>query len=145
MGESVLSPELAERLAMAACENGKDWLEVHSDVDLALTSIIVRDTLFAALYDQYEEYRAEVSAKNNDRADIQLHSLAEHLRYQSLVLGDVLEKHRTLGRESLAKATEGRIQALQNRVGLRRMKIENSRTLSSEYNEVALSIIRIEP
>lgn len=142
-GGAFLDPDVAERIVMDACEKGKDWLEAQSDVDLNSVYQIANDSLFARLDDEFEEYRQEVIAKNDDRADIQLHTLEQHLEQQNYMLQEVLQKHRLHGRESLARATEGRIQALQSRVEQRRMKIESRRAIRSQSKEIALAVIRV--
>ena len=142
-GEDVLEPEDAERLAVAAMAKGEDWLEARNVVDLERAHQIANDILFGSLDEEYEAFAGKLKAKNEDRADIQLRTLDQHLRQQTRKLREILEKHRASGRDSLAKATEGRIRALKNRVEQQRMRIEGRRAVSSEPREIAIAIIRV--
>ena len=65
--------------------------------------------------------------KNADRADVQEKTLDRHLDNQLAKLNEVLEKHRGLNRASLAKATEGKIEKLKNRVDRKKIEIRQRR------------------
>jgi superfamily II DNA or RNA helicase len=145
----VISPEMldsetSERLAGFAVIDGQDWIEARNALDLDLAYQLANDLLFAHLDEAYELFERELRAKNEDRADIQMQTLNEHLVRQTNQLEDILHKHRSMNRETLVKATEGRIRALQHRVQLQRLKIENRRTVSSTSREIGLALIRIE-
>lgn len=140
----MLDAEISERLAGLAVTVGQDWIEARNLVDLELAYKLANDLLFAHLDEAYESFERELRAKNEDRADIQLRTLEEHLVRQTTQLEDILRRHRAVGRETLAKATQGRIRALQHRVQLQRLKIESRRTVSSTSREIALALIRIE-
>ncbi len=139
----LLDSDVAERIAIAAISKGEDWLEARNTIDLNLVYEIANNSLLARLDDEYEVYRREVTAKNDDRADIQLRGLEHHREQQTRKLLEVLEKHRLNGRNSLAKATEGRIHALENRVEQSRMKIDSRRTIRSQSRELAIAVIQM--
>ncbi|MBI5647497.1 MAG: DEAD/DEAH box helicase [Ignavibacteriae bacterium] len=139
----LLPQENAEKMALAAVQCGQDWLEARNIVDLDLAYKIINETLFAELDEEYEEYAREISAKNHDRADIQLRTLEQHLRQQEGKLLEIRSKHYEHGRESLVKATEGRIRALRNSVDLQRLGITRRREINSESREIAVAIINI--
>jgi superfamily II DNA or RNA helicase len=141
--ENLLEPELAERLAVAAVESGQDWLEARNVVDLELAYNVSNDILFAHLDEEYEAFYRELRARNEDRADVQLRTLEQHLHLQTARLQETLQKHRARGRESLVKATEGRIQALKDRVEQQRLRIESRREVRSQSQETAIAIICI--
>ncbi|MDY6826623.1 MAG: SNF2-related protein [Bacillota bacterium] len=139
----VIDPDDAERLAIASIVFGQDWLEARNSIDLEHAYYVANDFLFYMLNRDYENYLRELEARNEDRADIQLQTLNQHLRKQNENLQEILLKHQMAGRETLVKATEGRIRALKNRVEQQRLKIENRRTVQSEDREIALAVIRI--
>lgn len=85
----------------------------------------------------------ELKARNEDRADIQLRTLEQHYERQMAVLRETWEKHRVHNRETLVKATEGRMRALDNRVKQQRLKIESRRKVRSEAREIAIAIIQV--
>jgi superfamily II DNA or RNA helicase len=141
--ERVLDPELAERLAVAAVERGADWLEARNVADLDRAYRVANDVLLAHLDEEYESFGRELRARNEDRADIQLVTLDQHLRQQAARLQETLEKHRMRGRTSLVKATDGRIRAIHNRVEQQRLRIEARRQVRSQSREIAIAVIRV--
>ncbi len=142
-GNELLEPEDAERLAVAAVANGEDWIEARNVVDLERAYQIANDVLLSNLDEEYEAFAWELKARNEDRADIQLRTLEQHLRQQIAKLEEILQKHRVSGRESLMRATEGRIRALQNRVEQQRLRIESRREVRSEAREIAIAVIKV--
>lgn len=141
--DALLEPEVGERLAVAAVASGEDWIEARNVVDLERAYEVVNDVLLGNLDEEYEGFSRELRARNEDRADIQLRTLDQHLRQQTSKLEAIREKHRERGRESLAKATEGRIKALEGRVEQQRLRIESRRAVRSESREIAIAIVQI--
>jgi len=139
----LLEPELAERLAVVAVASGQDWLEARNVVDLEHAYRVANDTLFGHLDEEYAAFLRELRARNEDRADVQLRTLEQHLRLQTGRLQETLQKFRARGRESLVKATEGRIRALEGRVELQRLRIESRREVRSQSQEIAIAVIGI--
>ncbi|MCC6151852.1 MAG: DEAD/DEAH box helicase [Planctomycetes bacterium] len=141
--QQLLSIDMAERLAGAAVALGQDWPEAPIVVDLECAHRVAKDVLLGALYDDFESVTREISARNEDRASIQLATLEEHLRQQTGKLEETLGRHRTFKRDSLVKATEGRLQALQSRVNQQKLKIEARRRVKSDSQEIAVAIIQV--
>jgi superfamily II DNA or RNA helicase len=139
----VLEPELAERLAVAAVASGQDWLEARNVVDLERAYMVANDMLLGHLDEEYEVFSRELRARNEDRADVQLRTLEQHLRLQTARLQETLQKHRARGRDSLVKATEGRIRALEGRVEQQRLRIESRREVRSQSQEIVIAVIGI--
>lgn len=128
---------------MAAVASGEDWLEARNVVDLEHAYHIANEVLLGRLDEEYEAFERQLRAKNEDRADIQLRTLEQHLKQQTEKLQEILQKHRELGRESLVKATQGRLRALEARVEQRRMRIQSGREVRSQSREIAIAIINI--
>lgn len=140
---TLLGPDVAERIAVAAVASGKDWIEARNIVDLERAYEVVNNVLFGHLDEEYESLLQELRARNEDRADIQIRTLDQHLREQTIKLEAIREKHQASGRESLVKATEGRIKALEGRVEQQRLRIESRRDVRSESKEIAIAIIQM--
>ncbi len=140
----LLESEIAEKIAVAAVTNGEDWLEARNVVDFKRAYHVANEVLFGNLDEEYKIFSRELKAKNEDRADIQLRTLEQHLRQQLAKLEEILERHRAHGRDSLVKATEGRIRALRNRVEQQRLRIESRRKVRSDAREIAIAIILVE-
>ncbi len=140
----IFEAEFSERLAGLAVTIGRDWIEARNVVNIELAYQVANDLLFAHLDEAYDIFEQELRAKNEDRADIQLRTLEEHLTRQKTQLQDIVLKHRERGRDSLVKATEGRIRALGNRVQQQRLRIESRRVVRSTSREIALALIQIQ-
>lgn len=139
-----IDPEVAERLAISAIVCGVDWLEAPNIIDLRHAYYVANEFLFYRLNRDYETYLRELKARNEDRADIQLQTLNQHLQQQTEKLQEISLKHKMYGRDSLVKATDGRIRALSSRVEQQKLRIESRRKVRSEDREIALAVIRIE-
>jgi hypothetical protein len=131
----------AERLASACARHGSDWFEANTTVDVDLAVRIADDYLFADLEKEFEEYVEDVRRQNEDRADLQLKNLERHLNNQRRQMLAVLDRHKLLGRESLVKATEGRIHALESRMEQRTLKIETNRIIRYRNDEVLVALV----
>lgn len=142
-GGVLLKHDLAELLAAAAVADGKDWPEARNVVDLPRAYHVANENLFGYLDDQYQTFDREMRARNEDRADIQLRSLNQHFLGQTERLRETLKVHRAKGRESLVKATEGRMRALEARVSQERLRIESRREVRSQSKEIAIAIIGV--
>ncbi len=139
----LIPPESAEKLALSAISGGEDWLEAKNLVDLDLIYRIANDTLFGSLDEKYEIMKLELRAKNEDRGDLQLKTLDQHLEHQTEILERVMDSHRFRGNESLVKATEGRLRAVQHRVEQQRMRIESRKEIMADSQEIAIAIIKL--
>jgi superfamily II DNA or RNA helicase len=142
-GGGLLEPELAERLAAAAVADGKDWPEGRNVVDLERAYEVANEALFGSLDDEFVAFDREIRARNEDRADIQLRTLDQHLQSQAARLRETVQVHRAKGRESLVKATEGRMRALEARVAQERLRIESRKEVRSQSKEIAIAIIGV--
>ncbi len=139
----LLDTDTAERIAVAAIAHGEDWLEARNIVDIERAYRVANDVLLGDLDEEYETYTQELRARNEDRADIQLRTLDQHLGQQTAKLEEIRQKHDASGHYSLVKATEGRVRALQHRVGQQRRRIESRRNVRSQSREIAIAIIDI--
>ena len=140
----VVDSETAERLAVAAVAWGEDWLGARNAIDIGRVYELANDVLFGSLDEEFEAFERELMAHNGDRADIQLRSLEQRSRQQLATLRVTLERHKGHDRHSLARATEGRIAALENRVEQTRLKIENGRAVLAESRETAIAVVRVD-
>ena len=60
------------------------------------------------------------------------------------MLEQVRQRHISRGRDTLVKATEGRMQALKARVERRRLQIEDGRRLEHRKDEICVGLLRLE-
>lgn len=139
----LLTANDAEKLASVSISYGEDWLEAENIIDLEKVYDIVNNVLFNNLDEEYYIFLGELTAKNEDRADVQLKSLEQHFDRQKLILEETRKKLVTQRRDQLVKATEGRKRALQSRVEQQRLKIESGRKIFSETKEIAIALINV--
>ena len=136
-------PDDAERLAATAVASGEDWLEGRNVIDLERAYYVANEFLFGKLDEENQLFVQELKARNEDRADIQLRTLEQRYGQQMAKLEEIREKHRIYNRGALVKATEGRINALKNRVTQQRLKIESQRKVREESRDIAIAIIHV--
>ena len=134
--------EFAERLVLAAAQDGEDWIGARAELGLAGAS---RDAeqLFDGLALRFERHIADVEAENLDRADIQERNLDRHLARQRRTLQEVRARHQAQGRAALVRATEGRLAAAEERVLRQRQKIEARRRVEREEEEMVAAVVRV--
>jgi superfamily II DNA or RNA helicase len=131
--------ETAERLVLAAAQHGRDWAQVRHDVVLG-DAFREAESAFERLVRRYEEFVAEMRAKNEDRADIQERNLRNHLEHQRDTLQSILEQQRR-AESRIAPATAGRITKLENRVDRELLKIRERRRLTSSQDETLVTLV----
>jgi hypothetical protein len=137
-----LSSEEAERLVTRTAQAGTDWHTVGESVGLGLAAEQAEELLEAAEKD-YEEFIKSTRDENNDRADIQQQSARAHLETQETTLRRVAADHLACGRDSLAKATEGKLEKLRERIREKLANIESSREIACRRDEESLGVIRV--
>jgi hypothetical protein len=137
----VLSETASEQLAVTAALDGSDWLEARNKVDFELAHELANEDLFGELDDRYQVFVDEIRAQNADRAEIQKRSLDRHLDSQLSKLTEIAEKHRQADRDSLVKATYGRIEALKGRVDRQRRQIADKSELRAESQEICVALV----
>lgn len=141
-GNQFLTEEEAESLVTTAAMHGDDWLEARNIVDLEIIANLA-DQCLNYSDDRYEAYIAQVTAENNDRADLQEKSIDRHLETQKAKLEQVREKHLVEGRASLATATSAKIKALEERVQMKKTKINERRGIRARKDDVCVGVIQI--
>lgn len=144
-GESsaFLDADKGESLITLAAIHGTDWLSADSVVDLQNARARAEQCLTRSIR-EYDRFVRDTENENNDRADLQLASLERHSSRQLNMLNEVLLGHRAKGREPLAKATEGRIAKLKERVSWKSRDIESNRDIKSNRNDICVGIVRVE-
>ena len=135
--------DLAEQLVVTASRRGGDWVSAGEDMDLEDLGRAIESCL-AKAEAKYEGFVRSLSDENLDRADVQLQNLDRHLKGQMRKLTEIREGHEAAGRQSLVRATDGRIKALKYRVEIRRRRIEARKNQVPHRREIALGIVRVQ-
>jgi superfamily II DNA or RNA helicase len=140
--EGCLSAQDAERLVTRSAQSGVDWHAADEAVDLH-DAADSAEKLLENAERAYQAFVEQTENENNDRADIQQQSARSHLEAQEATLTRVAADHRNKGRDSLAVATEGKLEKLRNRVNERLTAIEGSRHVTHHRKEACLGLIRV--
>ena len=139
---TLLEEEASEVLLQRARLSGVDCVGANNEVDGE--SVVRRFEQAEAVLGQ--RYRSELAAKKNenaDRARFQLDSVDRYLNRRLATLTKVLRTHETLGRTSLARATQGQIDKLKARMDIRKQKIVESAVVVADKNFVCAGLIRV--
>ncbi|GAB4321367.1 MAG: hypothetical protein Kow0074_12290 [Candidatus Zixiibacteriota bacterium] len=139
-----MDADVAEMLAGSAAQSGREWLSAADELDIEWLSQILNEHCLSSLESRYEEKVREMEAQNDDRAAVQSNSLRLQYQNQLQSLKKVLKKHQMRKREPLAKATEGKIRALEDRFRRRRIEIEERRSFQHSSIDVVVGVVRIE-
>jgi hypothetical protein len=139
--EDVLSQQDAERLISFAVKYGMDWREAASDVDTGMMARIGFEKCLASADDSYERHVADLGDQNQDRVDIHVKNLENHLRMQVAKLTAIRDLHRMRDREPLAKATEGKMEKLEERVRRKKVELEERRSVETSKEDICAGVI----
>jgi hypothetical protein len=99
--------------------------------------------LYADSNERYDEYVKRSIDENADRVDLQLAALGRHLDNQVRKLDDIQQRLLFAGRRSLARATQGRIARLRERVDIRRARIEVGRDVRARGDLICVGILEV--
>jgi len=137
-----LSEDEAEMLITTAGMHGVDWLAARNTADLSLAKDLATDCIYESerLYDLYIK---QIKNENEDRAELQRQSLIRHRDRHMKSLNLVKETHMANNRPALVKATQGKINALDNRTNMRLAEIEKQKKLSCYREDVCIGLINI--
>ena len=140
---TLLDEETSEVLLDRARLSGIDWVGASNEADP--TSVLRRFERAEEVLDR--RYRDELASKKNenaDRARFQLDSVDRYLKRRLATLRETLRTHEVLGRISLARATQGQIDKLKERMAIRRQKIVDRATVVADRNFVCAGLIRVQ-
>jgi superfamily II DNA or RNA helicase len=143
-GAAQLTDEEAERLVVTAISEGEEWLEAKGRVGIDLNACAEAAVeLYADGNERYNEYVKRGKDENADRVDVQLAALDRHLENQVKKLEEIQQRLIVAGRRSLARATEGRIAKLRERVDIRRARIESNRQVRARAELICVGIVEV--
>ena len=139
---SLLTAEVGEVLLQRARLSGVDWVGAAKEVDPA--SVVRRfEQAEEVLNQRYQDEFAAKKNENADRARFQLDSVERYRNRRLTTLTGVLQTHETLGRSSLARATQGQIDKLNASMEIRKRKIRESEMVVAHKNFVCAGLVRV--
>jgi superfamily II DNA or RNA helicase len=139
----MLSDEHGETLVNMARLQGRDWLEApHVVPSYAAAECL--DQLEVYLAEAYDRAAKRKQAENSDRLMFQLHGIDQHLVLRLQVLEATRVRHESLNRTSLMRATQGRIDKLRARMGLKREQVMQRERVVPDHILVCAGLLRVE-
>ncbi|MFW9940379.1 MAG: SNF2-related protein [Candidatus Thorarchaeota archaeon] len=138
-----IDPVICEKLISISVQYGEDWLTFRNNENLLKYTKLIEEKCIALSDDNFYGYESELRNQNEDRAQVQIVNLKQHLKVNKDMLEQVKLGHQVNKRESLVKATQGKINALENRVERRLIEIEKSKQMKSKKEEICLGVINV--
>ncbi len=133
----------SERIVVDIITSGEDWYDAQRFINLKRAAKIANEYCLSQLDNLYEEFIGGIERENYDRVEIQLKNLDSHMNNQLNKLNRIREGHELSGRQSLVKATEGKIEKLKNRVDRRRLYIKAKKEIKSNSEDINMGILHI--
>jgi len=134
----------AEMLVTTAIAKGEEWLEAKGAVGIDLEAAAETAVeLYADGNERYKDFVRRATDENEDRVNVQLAALGRHLDNQMRKLEETRQRLLVAGRRSLAKATDGRIARLRERVEIRRKRIESGREVRARADLICVGLIEV--
>lgn len=136
--------EEAELLITSALEDGTDWPESGTMIDLKKAFKIIDGCCLEEAEKDFRTHSKQLRNQNDDRANLQLKTLQLHLEMQRKILGQVKQDHILKNRPSLAKATEERLRKIEQGIERKKLAIDDRKGLRLRKQEICAGVIRIE-
>ena len=141
-GKNILDDDTSDRLVNLARIQGHDWLEA-SNIIPSTVSADCLDQLEMHLTKAYQRAAKRKQDENSDRLMFQLHGIDQHLAMRLQVLEVTRSRHEELNRFRLVKATQGRIDKLQARMGLKREQVLQRERVIPDHELVCAGLLRV--
>jgi hypothetical protein len=142
--KDALSDEDAEKLVVTCVGGGLEWVEARTGVGIELEEASEHAVnLYVAGHERYNEFVQRAKDENTDRVNVQIAALERHLETQLRKLDEIRQRLLVSGRRSLARATEGRMTKLRERVEIRRLRIEGGRDVRAQENLICVGVIDV--
>ena len=143
---SFLNSDEAEHLFLEAINKGRYWderkmLNYEDLAEKCLDISVENNTL-------YEQEIMHIENKNFDRAEIQKNALLQHLEQRENVFNNVIQNLKLSGKEEVKikqaiKMQEGKYKKLKESIDERLYKIEESKNLNHEKQDICLILLKV--
>lgn len=139
----VMDDDTADTLVNMARMHGSDWLEASNIIAPTISSACL-DHLEMHLGDAYGRAAKRKQDENSDRLMFQIRGIDKHLAMRLEVLESTRFQHAELKRHGLAKATQGRIDKLKARMGLKREQVMQREKVVPDHHLVCAGLLRVQ-
>jgi hypothetical protein len=133
---------MGDTLVNLARLHGHDWLEAPNLIPTSVSADCL-DHLEVHLEHAYQRAVKRKQDENADRLMFQLHGIDQHLAMRLRVLETTRDRHEVLKRGGLVKATQGRIDKLKARMGLKREQVKQREQVVPDHELVCAGLLRV--
>ncbi|MFS0756514.1 SNF2-related protein [Noviherbaspirillum sp. 1P10PC] len=138
----LLPDDVSEPLVNLTRVRGADWIEApnHIESERACAAL---DALDMHLDQAYQRAKRRKQDENADRLMFQVRGIDQHLERTLMTLESVKARHMALNRTGLVKATQGRIDKLRARMGLKRERVMQRDRIVPDSDLVCAGLLRV--
>jgi SNF2 family DNA or RNA helicase len=155
--DSLLAPDLAEAMAIAAAEHGRLLYNLGADDRLPKASAVLRDAVLPALDRRFDDFVQQITAELQDRSTIRRRAVERHRDTKTASLLSQQERNKSRAEYSelagdqrrarqllsLNVAIEGKIRKLREACELRLKEIDRQCEVIPEAEEVASLFVQV--
>lgn len=138
----ILSDDVSEFLVNVSRVRGTDWIEASNLIN-GETACAALDVLDMHLDQAYQRAKRRKQDENADRLMFQVHGIDQHLQRSLATLESVRNRHMEMNRAGLVKATQGRIDKLRARMGLKRERVLQREKIVPDSDLVCAGLLRV--
>lgn len=138
----LLPDDVAELLVNVTRVRGTDWVEAQNLIQGKLACAAL-DVLDMHLDQAYQRAKRRKQDENADRLMFQVHGIDQHLQRSLTTLEAVRARHIALNRGGLVKATQGRIDKLRARMGLKRERVMQRERIVPDSDLICAGLLRV--
>jgi len=143
----VIDGEQADDFLQAMRSQGRDWLEAKNVLDIERVESAL-DLAEEVLEEKFKDSVIEKRIENEDRASFQIQSIQSYLDRMVSKFEEVREKHEKAAlkdprRKSLAAATQGKIDKLQERMNVRIEKIKQKKEVTPDTRDIVTGVVQV--
>lgn len=139
-GENI-SNDLSKKILLEALNKGKLWVERtnlnYEELKLAAEEIMIINT------DCYDSVVKDIENQNFDKAEMQKATLQRHLQIKTTQFNETKQKYIANHNERMLPAVEGKFSILKQKIDDRLLKIEKSKEIKHNKNDVCMVLVKV--
>lgn len=140
----IFGTEDSEEVLVHAARFGRHWQTPGISLNLDDAWSALEHQLSQAVLISYTEFASRIRNESLDRIDLQVRLIENHRKKKLAQLEQVRGDHSRAGRSSLAKAIEGKIRKLEDRINRQLHSLEQRRSISESFTAVCLGVLKLE-
>jgi SNF2 family DNA or RNA helicase len=142
VNQEIFDDEKSELIIKDILNNGSNWNNAKYEIDISKYQADVDDSI-NYLDSQYEEAKNEFINENHDKIMIQQESIETEFRNNNLKHQEYIERYKGDNKEFNIRMEEGKLKKLKIRFDERIEKLDKSKDVNAEQNDLCLGILNI--